>query len=90
MWKIYVRRVRCINLRNTYAVFFEEPYIPLLLHANAGVPILSNIRSVIFNEPRGDPVQTQLLHALIGPTLSTISVYIGILRRPFSAHILDD
>ncbi|KAL1945795.1 hypothetical protein VTO73DRAFT_1797 [Trametes versicolor] len=89
-WKICVRRVRCINLRNTRAAFFEEPYIPLLLHANAGVPILPTLRSIIFNEPRGNRVQTRLLHALISPTLSTISVYNGILRRPFSAHILDD
>ncbi|OJT06682.1 hypothetical protein TRAPUB_2467 [Trametes pubescens] len=88
-WKICVRRVRCISLRNTRAAFFDEPFIPLLLHASAGVPILPSVQFIAFNEPRGDVVQTQLLHALIGPALSTISVY-NVRPYAYSAHILDD
>ncbi|EIW62656.1 uncharacterized protein TRAVEDRAFT_43001 [Trametes versicolor FP-101664 SS1] len=88
-WKICVRRVRCINLKNTRAAFFDEPFIPLLLHASAGVPILPSVQSIAFNEPRGNTVQSQLLCALVGPALSTISVY-NATPHAYSTHILDD
>lgn len=88
-WKVCVRRVRCINLKSTRAAFFDEPFIPLLLHASAGVPILPSVQSIAFNEPRGNSVQSQLLRALVGPALSTISVY-NATPHAYSTHILDD
>lgn len=88
-WKICVRRVRCITLKNTRAAYFDEPFIPLLLHASAGVPILPSLQSITFSEPRGKPVQSQLLRALAGPALFTISVY-NATPHAYSTHILDD